>query len=134
MMSKTGIAALTDIFFHSETGQGDSEKRTSTAEFSHQLDTAAVRQSQIADENIKLFFLAQFDGATHTRGRLHMITAPPQQAGKRAISVFVIFHQQNAHGLPLRGLPFDGGNQFAVRFRDRWEGKTELRALIPSAT
>ena len=54
MMLESCIVTLANIGFHSKSGESNPKKRALRVELSHQIDSVAVRQSQVADEHIKL--------------------------------------------------------------------------------
>jgi hypothetical protein len=98
VMLKTYLAAFADILFHSETGKSNSERRFRD-ELLYQIDSTPIGQTQVADEDVKLVFRAELEGGLKSECRLHVVTSPPKETRKGAVGVFMIFDQQNPHGL-----------------------------------
>src|ERR1044072_4445256 len=78
----------------------------------HQVDAAAVRQTNVADQNIELFTRGRFQGGLDAVGGLNVITAPPQKLSERAVRILVVFDEKNAHRLVRSG---SGGSGALVR-------------------
>src|SRR6266487_1344442 len=75
VMLESCIVTFTDIIFHSETGQSDGKERPSGRQLLNQLDSAAIGQSEIADEHLKFRFRCEFERRLKSAGRLHIISA-----------------------------------------------------------
>ena len=58
VMLESCLVAFTDIVFHPETGESNSQKRLRGVELLHQINSIAIRQSQVADEHVELFLRA----------------------------------------------------------------------------
>ena len=95
MMLEAAIVASPNVFFHAETGQRDSEDRPRFAQALHQIDAGAIRQTDVAHENIEFVLRCHFDRARDVVRRLDLISTPSQELSERAVGVFVIFDQQN---------------------------------------
>src|SRR6266542_3552026 len=55
VMPESRCMTFADTIFHSVTGQSDSEKRRLGVQLFHQINSAAVGQTKIANEHIKFF-------------------------------------------------------------------------------
>src|ERR1700716_2511238 len=104
-MIESAIVTLADVVFHSISGQGNAKKRASRLQSLHQLHPAAIRQTDVADKNIKMFCGGQIQSRPHGGGGLHFIAAPSKKISQRTIRVLMILDQQNMHGLTR----FDAG-------------------------
>src|SRR5262249_49152473 len=101
-MLKPYLAASPDVGFHPKAGKSDSEERLLGGELPHQIDTVAIGQGEVADKHVELLLFADVEGGLKSECRLHVITAPYQQIRKGTVGIFVIFDQQNPHGLAVR--------------------------------
>ena len=110
-MLEASFVALPDIALHSETGESNSEKWSLRVQRLYQIDSAAIGQTEIADKHIKFLFRTEVARRLHVVSRLHMIAAPPEQIRKRSVRIFVVFDEQNAHGVALQ-----------LRRRKHWRG------------
>ena len=66
-------------------------------ELSHQIDSASVRQADVADEDIESFLGRGFQSGLNTVRRLDVIPAPPQKLGERTVGILVVLDEQNPH-------------------------------------
>ncbi len=58
MMLETHFVTFANIVFHPETSEGNSEDRVLGVQHAHQIDSAAIRQTEVAYEHIKLLLPA----------------------------------------------------------------------------
>ena len=82
MMMETDVVAFAQIVFHSEAGQRDSENRVIILQLLHQIDAAAIGQTDVADQDIELFVRRRFQRGLNAMGGLDVIAAAPQEQGQ----------------------------------------------------
>src|SRR6266704_147942 len=98
VMLEPCLASFTNVRVHTETGERNSQNWPVGAHGSDQIDSAPIRQSEIANEHIELLLRYQIDRRLQVTRRLHMMAAQPKQFGKRSVGVLVVLDEQNAHG------------------------------------
>src|SRR2546423_8687751 len=99
MMIETDLVAFAQIVFHSESGERNAENRMIIFELCQQIDSASVRQADVADEDIESFLGRGFQCGLNTVRRLDVIPAPSQKLGERTIGILVVLDKQNTHRL-----------------------------------
>src|SRR6266852_8975973 len=129
-MLEASFAALPDIALHSETGESNSEKWSLGVQRLYQIDSAAIGQTEIADKHIKFLLQTEVARRLHVVSRLHMIPAPPEQIRKRSVRIFVVFDEQNAHGLALRRPRRKRWRCLRIRLFARRKGQRERGPFI----
>ena len=72
---KTGFAAPPDVLFLPISAQGDAgEPESALAELAHQIVAAAIRQPQIAQQQIEIMLAGQFQCRRHVASRFDRVT------------------------------------------------------------
>ena len=94
MIIEAGFKAAADIFLHSEAAERDSLHGLTTLRLSHQLVTAGVRKTNVADDDVETFRLHELERALPTICRGNFVPALAEEPGKNAARIGVIVHQK----------------------------------------
>ena len=84
-----------DITVRSETAEGNSTQLTGIAQFAHQIQAAAVGQTEVADHESKTAFRRQITRAGESRCVPDLKPGIFQHPAQRPRGVFMVFHQQD---------------------------------------
>src|SRR5439155_22751629 len=91
MRQETCPLRFGEIFGHSVASQGDPSKAITITQLHHQIDAAAVRQPEIADDKIEGVLSGQSESAFHGRSGHHIMARTakkPRQKCERLLAIF----------------------------------------------
>ena len=132
-MLESRSVTFANIFFHSETGESNSENWPLGAQRLHHIDSAAIGQTEVANEHIEFLLRTKIERRLNIDRRLHMIATPSKQSCERSVGIFVVLDKQNAHGLALRHLWRRGGGNLTIRFFTSGKAQGEFSAFISAS-
>ncbi len=104
MLGKTSSARQADVVFHSESAQRDPAQRVCRSQFLHQFVAAAIGQTNVADQQIKLLALRLPDRLVGCVSERNPVAAALQEHFHPETRVLMIVHHQEmafARGLLL---------------------------------
>ncbi len=99
-MVEARTASLFAIFVTRPRGQGNGVlDRLALARFTDEVEPIAIRQSEIADQNVEAKILEQGEGIVKIFRRSHMIADADEQPGEGSTRVIMVFDYQDVHTL-----------------------------------
>src|ERR1043166_3436970 len=96
VLGETSGAGFVHIVFHSEPAQRDSAQAFAAVQLAHQIVTAAIRQTDIADQEIELLRARFLYGLLGRVSERDFVTAPLKHQFHPGARVPVIVHHQQA--------------------------------------
>ena len=134
MGGKARFVASLDVLPLSIAAQRDAGKLVpALAQLAHQVVAAAVRQSEIADQQVEGVLVGQFQGRGHVSGTLDRVAIRGQHHPHHFRRDAVVFDQQDVQGAD--GAPRGRGGRQAfglTRGRGQRQADAERRALVPA--
>jgi len=94
VLGKAGITRLIDIGLHSETAERNSKQAFALPQFPHQLVTASVWQTDVADKQVEIFPLSFFDRLTGGMRDGYIVTAAFEHHFHSGARIGVIVHDE----------------------------------------
>jgi len=113
---ETGLQARFALFGRCPTGQRDRFQGLLLFGFANEVEPVAVRQGEVADEDIKLHCVETAARFLKVFRRDRAATAPVQQESKNSSRVGVIFNQEDEHW--FRGIAAE--RRAVVKFWAEW--------------
>src|SRR3954469_21392569 len=102
MVIEAAIVAATKIFLHPKSGERDTKNGVVILELLHDLNPSAVRQADVAYQNIEMLVRRHFQGRLDAVRRLDVVPPPAEKLRQRTIRIFVILDEKNAERLVRR--------------------------------
>src|SRR6266404_7749300 len=94
MLREACLSCLVYVLFTTKTAERDSGQVFVETHFTHQFVTAAVRQSDVADEQIEILTVNFFDCLFSGMGQRNFVAVALQHSFHSNASVMMIVHQQ----------------------------------------
>jgi hypothetical protein len=94
-MLEAGVQTALDIVLHTKTTQGNADQGLPRFGGTHDVTTIAIRQSDVADQSIKMLVLEEFDRGLDTFGGENFVSLLSQKGSENAQGLGVIVdHEQ----------------------------------------
>src|SRR4051794_40958391 len=99
MLRETRCTAVFQILLHPKAAHRDASDAKSAAQLAHQVAACAVRQPEIADEQVERRVLRLFQRLRDRMRALDLVTPASKQPGERRACVLVILDEQKTQRL-----------------------------------
>src|SRR2546423_13441263 len=133
MLGKAGLEAFADIAFHAEAADRDAADGSLGAQVTDKLHPIAIRQTDIADEEVKGFASRDLERTPHAVSGSDAVAAQREQSFQSGACVRMIVNQQDAKTggryLGLWHARFGGSFVEIHSFHRQQKGGATARAL-----
>ena len=90
------LPAAVPILFGSEAADGNAPNGAARPQPSHQVETAPIRQSNVADQQIEFLLGVHGDGGCHSSRDTDVVIVKRQKLGQRVGAVLMVLDEENA--------------------------------------
>ena len=136
MHAESRFPAPADILRHAEAAEGDAGEIPLLAEREHQVDSAPIRQTDIADHHVDLAATRRVERGADAGGGHHVMPGLAQQQLQHLPGIMMVIHQQDVPFHIPRDIDRRRGNRHHhLRLAtDRIEKDGEDRSLVGPIT
>ena len=101
---ESGVAGVGDVLFHAEAADGDGVVGAVVVKLVDEVDAGAVREADIADEQIEGSGLGELEGIVDGACDLDVVVEGLEEACQEGCGLVVILDEQDAQGVEDGGV------------------------------
>src|SRR5688572_30309988 len=100
MIREAGVPASLQVFIHAESAQGEGGDIPRFPDVPDKFETTAVRQADIAQENIEFFFVSDAEGLRHVFRGQHLVAEASEEKLHRSERIAMVVDDEDASARP----------------------------------